>query len=242
MYSNIHSMKNLGFSKRQVAEKLGIDFRTVSKYLSMTPEEFNERILKKEREQNLTLYEGVVTDWLKKYPDMSGAQVHDWLKEHYQITTAERTVRRYVNQIRKKQSRPKAKTPERQYTAVEDPPMGQQMQIDIGETWVLDINKRSRRKLYCVAAVMSHSRYKWGIWHEKPLTTTRLIQSLRTCFEYMGGIPKELVIDQDRLLVVSENYGDIIHTKEFEQYRLTTGFNKVAPCGVAWYLGRRRGL
>jgi hypothetical protein len=40
----------------------------------------------------------------------------------------------------------------------------------------------------------------------------------------MCGMPKELVFDQDRLLAVSENYGDIIFTKEFEQFRLTSGF------------------
>jgi len=40
MYMQIHSMKNQGFSKRQVAEKMELNFRTVSKYLSLTTEEF----------------------------------------------------------------------------------------------------------------------------------------------------------------------------------------------------------
>lgn len=229
MYHSIHSMKNMGFSKRQVARKLGLDYRTVDKYLSMTPDEFNESVIKKERQQNLTLYEGVVTDWLKQYPDMTAAQVHDWLKEHYQVGVAERTMRRFVENIRKKHSIPKVKGNERQYAAVEDPPMGHQMQVDIGETWVVDAYKRSRRKLYCVAAVLSHSRYKWGIWYTRALTTKQFIQALGTCFEYMGGMPEELVFDQDRLLAVDENYGDIIFTKEFEQYRLTSGF-KVYLC------------
>jgi transposase len=102
MYNSIHSMRNQGFSKRQVAERLGINFRTVSKYLSMTPEEFSERMLNRERRRNLDLYEGVVTDWLKRYPDMSAAQVLDWLKEHYQVKVAERTIRRFVEKLRKK--------------------------------------------------------------------------------------------------------------------------------------------
>jgi hypothetical protein len=37
-------------------------------------------------------------------------------------------------------------------------------------------------------------------------------------------MPKELVFDQDSLLAVNENYGDIIFTKEFEQFRLSSGF------------------
>jgi len=225
MYYSIHSMKNAGFSKRQVAEKLGIDFRTVSKYLSMTPEEFEVSVLKKERQNSLGLYEGIVTDWLKQHPDMSAAQVHDWLKEHYQVEVAERTARRFVEGIRKKYSIPKAKGDERQYEAVEDPPMGRQMQVDIGMSWVRDAYKRSHIKLHCVAAVLSHSRYKWGEWHPRPLTTPQFVRSLQSCFEYLGGMPKELVFDQDRLLAVNENYGDIIFTKEFEQFRLSSGFD-----------------
>ena len=41
----------------------------------------------------------------------------------------------------------------------------------------------------------------------------------------MGGMAKELVFDQDRLLAVNENYGDIVYTKEFEQFKLASGFS-----------------
>ncbi len=224
MYNSIHSMRNQGFSKRQVAERLGIDFRTVSKYLSMTLEEFNEKALNRERRRNLSIYEGIVTDWLKRYPDLSAAQVLDWLKEHYQVKAAERTIRRFVENLRKKYSIPKVKGAGRQYEAIDDPPMGQQMQVDFGIAWVFDFYKRSYIKLYCVAAVLSHSRYKWGLWYAQPPTTRQFTQALQACFEYMGGMPKEIVFDQDRLLAVDENYGDIIFTKEFEQFRLSSGF------------------
>ena len=224
MYNSIHSLKNQGFSKRQVAEKLGINFRTVSKYLSMTPEEFNESTLNRERRRNLDLYEGVVTDWLKRYPDMSAAQVLDWMKEHYQVK-----VRRTNNQTVCRKSQEETfntqdKGPERQYEAIDDPPMGQQMQVDFGIAWVFDFYKRNHRKLYCVAAVLSHSRYKWGLWYAQPPTSLQFTQALQACFEYMSGMPKEIVFDQDRLLAVDDNYGDIIYTKEFEQFRLSSGF------------------
>ena len=84
-------MKDQGFSKRKVAEKLELNFRTVSKYLSMTPDEFGQTILNRERRRNLGLYEGVIVDWLKKHPDMTAAQVLDWLKEHYQVSVSERS-------------------------------------------------------------------------------------------------------------------------------------------------------
>jgi transposase len=160
----IHSMKNQGFSKRQVAEKLGLNFRTVSKYLKMSPEEFEQTILNRQRRRNLSLYEGVVVDWLKQYPDMTAAQVLDWLKEHYQVSVSDRATRRFVKELRKKHAIPKTKGYQRQYIAVEDPPMGHQMQVDLGVAYVFDFHKRSYRKLYCLACVLSHSRYKWGEW------------------------------------------------------------------------------
>jgi transposase len=224
MYIQIHSLKNQGFSKRQVAEKLGLDFRTVSKYLSLTPEEFEHKILNRERSKDLSLYEGIVVDWLKKHPDMTAAQVLDWLKEHYNVDISERSARRFVAGVREKYSIPKVKCHERQYAAVADPPMGQQMQVDIGMAYVFDFYKRNYRKLYCVACVLSHSRLKWGAWYTQPLISGQLIAALQECFEYMGGMTKELVFDQDRLLAVDENYGDIIFTKEFEQFRLSSGF------------------
>ena len=225
MYTAIHSMKNEGFSKRKIAERMGINYRTVDKYLKMTPDEFNEKILNRERRRCLELYEGVVTDWLKKYPDITAAQVHDWLKEHYQVAVAERTARRFVENLRKKYAIPKPKDTMRQYEAIEDPPMGQQMQVDLGVAWVVDAYKRRHIKLYCIAVVLSHSRYKWGMWYTQPLTSIRFTQALQACFESIGGMPKQLVFDQDRLLAVDENYGDIIYTKEFEQFRLTSGFD-----------------
>ena len=225
MYYAIHSMKNQGFSKRQIAEKRGLDFRTVSKYLAMTPEEFEESVLKKERRRCLELYEGVVVDWLKRHPDMSAAQVYDWLKEHYQVTVAERTARRFVEGLREKYAIPKAKESIRQYEALEDPPMGKQMQVDIGEAWVRDAYKLRHIKLYCIAAVMSHSRYKWGKWYARKPTALQFAQALQTCFEYLRGMPEELVFDQDRLLAVDENYGDIVYTQQFEQFRLASGFD-----------------
>jgi len=90
---------------------------------------------------------------------------------------------------------------------------------------VQDSYKRQHIKLYCIAVVFSHSRYKWGLWYTRALKAAQFIQALQTCFEDVGGMPKELVFDQDRLLAVDENYGDIIFTKEFEQFRLTSGFD-----------------
>jgi hypothetical protein len=53
---------------------------------------------------------------------------------------------------------------------------------------------------------------------EKPFTTIDVILHLLDCFIALGGKPKEMVIDQDAVLVVSENGGDILYTHAFKQF------------------------
>ena len=45
-----------------------------------------------------------------------------------------------------------------------------------------------------------------------------MVQALYGCFEYFGGMPRQLVYDQDSIIVVTENGGDIIHTQAFTAF------------------------
>jgi hypothetical protein len=114
---------------------------------------------------------------------------------------------------------------DRNYEAVLDPPMGLQMQVDIGTISVENVRTRRYQKLYCIGFVLSTSRYKYGVWFPKPPEAQDMVNAIRSCFEWMGGKPKELVFDQDRLIAVDENYGDIIYTKEFESFRQNEKLN-----------------
>jgi transposase len=230
MYGIIQRMKDLSFKKTQVARKIGLDVRTVAKYWEMDADSF-AKIQKRYRTKVLSTHEEVVVNWLKEYPDMSSAQVWDWLKEHYQIESSERTVRRYVEILRNKYNIAKPKRI-RQYEAVSDPPMGRQMQVDLGEIVIRKAYEGRFIKLYCVACVLSNSRYKSGVWFDHPLTVADLVRALADCFEYFGGATEELVFDQDRLVAVNENYGDIIYTYEFEKFRQQIGF-EVRLCRAA---------
>lgn len=223
MYGTIQRLKGLGFKKAQVARKTELDVRTISKYWEMDADSF-ANLQKRYRTEVLSTHEEVVLGWLKQYPDLSSAQVWDWLKEHYQVKNAERTVRRFVRNLRKKYKIAKPKRI-RQYEAITDPPMGQQMQVDLGSIWVRKAYEGEFIKLYCVACVLSHSRYKYGVWFDRPLNVADLVRALDDCIEYFGGVTKELVFDQDRLVTINENYGDIIYTYEFEKFRQQIGFD-----------------
>lgn len=219
MYSKIQHLKELGFSKTQTRKKLKINFRTVQKYWQMQAEEFEQSQKNaKSRSKKPDVYRTEVLDWLKDYPDIMASQIYDWLIERYgsQIHFSERTFRDYISKLRKEECIPKIKH-ERQYEAVADLPMGYQAQIDMGEQW-LHTESAKRIKVYCFAMVLSHSRYKYVWWQTSPFTTESFVEAHEKAFLFYGGRPKEIVYDQDKVLAVSENYGDILYTKGFQSY------------------------
>lgn len=217
MYIHVQELKALGFSKRKAAEVLGVHRATVSKYWNMTTDEYTIMAETVKKQSSLTNYEPVILGWLYRYPSMTAAQVYDWLLEHYELKVSERVVRRYVESLRQEHKIKKTSQP-REYEAVEELPMGYQMQVDFGQQSMRTPDGQYV-KVYFIGVVLSHSRYKWGYFLDRPFCSVDLVNCLDMCFEHCGGVAQELVFDQDSIVTVSENYGDIIYTYEFEKYR-----------------------
>lgn len=217
VYSKIQQFRSAGFSQRQVARRLGINRKTVKRYWEMPVDEYETMSQGICRMQALDKYEAQIVGWLREYPDMTASQVWDWLKEHYREQVSERTVSRYVKQLREEYGLKKSDPP-REYEAVPELPMGQQMQVDFGEKMMPNVDG-GRTKVYLAAFVLSRSRYKYAQIQSRPFTSVDLVRICHECFQYMGGMPAELVFDQDSIVCVSENAGDIIYTYEFEKFR-----------------------
>ena len=218
MYSKIQAMKEQGFSIRQVSTHICASRNTVRKYWEMDPETFATTYTTVNRTTALQAYESIIVKWLETYPNMTAAQVRDWLSEKYKLEAADRTVRRYVLNLRKQYGLAKQMEPKREYEAVEELPKGYQLQLDFGEKQVRDAYSSRYHKLCFVVFTLSHSRYKWGTFQDKPFLSVDLVRALYRCFDYMGGMPRQLVYDQDSIIVVSENNGDIIHTQAFASF------------------------
>lgn len=219
-YSKIQALKRKGFNKSQSARNLGVNRETVGKYWNMTPDEYAARsTTAKTRRKKPDPYKEFVVENLMKYPDMSAAQLYDWIKERNCLETLdfqERCFRNYVKAIRREFDIKKLET-SRQYEATEELPPGKQAQVDMGEISLETVSGR-HRKIYCFGMVLSHSRYKFILWQEKPFTTETFIRAHIKAFNFFGGRPQELVYDQDKILAVSENHGDIVYTEGFQSY------------------------
>jgi transposase len=223
MYIQIQELKGLGFSKRKTAKTLFISRDTVKTYWDLSPEEYVTKSQRIRKQSNLSKYEPVMLNWLSAYPSMTSAQVYDWLLEHYKVDVSERAVRRYVGVLRKENGIEKTSQP-RDYESVDELPMGHQMQVDFGEKSMRTPDGQYV-KVHFIGVVLSHSRYKWGYFLDRPFCSADLVRCLDMCFAELGGVTHELVFDQDSIVAINENYGDIIYTYEFEKYRQRLGLN-----------------
>ena len=218
MYSRIQAMKEQGFSIRQVSRMIRVSRNTIRKYWEMDPEEYAGAYKTVNRMTALTAYEQIIVKWLEAYPCMTAAQVRNWLEERHKLDASERTVRRLVSKLREDYGIARSIEPKREYEAVEELPMGYQLQLDFGEKSVRDAYSSRYIKLYFVVFTLSYSRYMWGTFQPRPFSSADLVSALYECFDYFGGTPRQLVYDQDSIIVVSENGGDIIHTQAFAAF------------------------
>ena len=135
MFHEIHKLKREGFSDAWISRHLVLNRRTVTKYLNMSEEEYlSFKGSGRPRNKLLTQYEDFIRTRLEECPDASAAQVHDWLKEHFEdfIEVNEKTVFNFVLALRNKYAIPKL-FHYRAFGKVEELPFGKQAQVDFGE-------------------------------------------------------------------------------------------------------------
>lgn len=218
MYHNIQKFKKDGLSAVRIGQRLGIDRRTVKKYLAMSEEEFLKFKQKQARKKLLDSYEDFLRIRLDDCPEASSAQAHDWLKEHYPdfITVNEKTVFNFVLSVRDKFGIPKPFIC-RDHAQVEELNYGKQAQVDFGE-YNMTTQCGCRKKVYFFSMVLSRSRQKYVVFRDRPFTTLSSIDAHEKCFQFFQGVPEQVVYDQDKLMLVNENSGDLILTDEFRKY------------------------
>lgn len=225
MYHEIHKLERLGFNKSKIAHYLVMDVRTVYKYLQMSEEDYENYLLAKEqRDKVLAPYEAFVKGKLSQFQDTSTAQIHDWLKEHHPEfpEVSPRTVYNFVMFVRQIHNIPVVKVC-REYFPVEELPYGEQAQVDFGE-YNMRLSDGKRKKVRFFVMVLSRSRMKYVCFWDTPYTAHMVCQAHEMAFAFYQGIPKVIVYDQDRTMIVDENIGDIILTATFKQYTKSRSF------------------
>ena len=84
MWYKCNEKKSLGLTKAQIARELGMDVKTVRKYLRMSCDEFkSSESYKRMYIKVLDPYESKVSKWLDENQDLSSSQIDEWMRENY---------------------------------------------------------------------------------------------------------------------------------------------------------------
>jgi len=230
MWYKVNELNSKRLNKSQISRELGLDRATVRRYLGMSEDEFYCWI-EKERHfpHKLQAYYQFIKQQLSGNHDLSASQIEDRLKEHYDNPPEvhSKTVYNFVQRIRKLEGISKfAEKQPRDYEKLPEADYGHQAQVDFGE-YNMKTKNDSRKKVYFFVLVLCRSRYKFVFFQDRPFTSSSTVLAHQKALQFIGGQPKEIVYDQDRVLLVNENLGDLILTQEFRAYCEGVDFNPV---------------
>ncbi|MEI6823805.1 MAG: IS21 family transposase [Bacteroidota bacterium] len=230
MWYKVKELNSKGLNKSQISRELSLDRSTVRKYLNMNEEDFYQWIEKPRCLPNkLQDYYDFIKKLLEGCSSLSASQIEDRLKENYSEPPLvhSKTVYNFVQKIRRIENIKKtADAQPRRYQKLPELEYGHQAQADFGQYYMLT-KDNSRKKVHFMVMVLCRSRYKFVYFQDKPFTSSTTIIAHEKGLQYFGGQPREIVYDQDRVLIVDENLGDILLTREFSSYCKQMDFKPV---------------
>lgn len=222
----IHKIKALyddgnGLSHRAIAKELGLSRNTVKKYLQMNVSEIEKRHNSRNRKKDLDRYERELITLLQKYPRLSSLKARRKLGEqNIEIHVKERRFCAYIKALKTglvlKQKR--------YYEPVLDHLPGEQCQIDVGELREVKIGGDFHR-VYFVVFVLSFSRMMYVGFSLKSLQTEKFIQLHDEAFRFFGGVVKECVYDQTKLVAIREEFREVWFNDRFYHYATAVVFD-----------------
>ncbi len=195
----IHRLKDMGFSARQIARSLNLDRDTVKKYVHDPDTKSNPR---SERPSKLDPFRELIKDMIAQYPKVKAPVVLRQIQDkgfNGEITI----IRDYLRHL-------KEGSFQEPFIRFESLP-GKQMQIDWGHFGSIAYGN-TLRKLYALAVIEAHSRMLYVIFTHSQNQET-LHRCLVEAFLFLGGTPKEIVVD-NMLTAVTERVGSMIRFNE----------------------------
>lgn len=191
----IHDLKRQGLTVAAIARKVGLDRKTVRKYLERgleTPA-YGPR---EPRPRLVGPYEDYLRERITSYPDLSGKRLLREIRE-LGYTGGYTAVTDFLRSARP----PRRAAFERRF---ETPP-GRQAQVDFAEFKAEFTDEPGvTRKVWLFSLVLGHSRWLWGRF-----CAGQDLQTVLRChigaFEAMGGVAAEILYDRMKTAVIGED-------------------------------------
>ena len=227
-FALIQKLKNEGLSKQQTIKTSGLKAWSVRKYWDYTEGEFLNAGYRTPslscRASYVEKHKPFLLKELERNPKIKNSVLLDKIKEQdpeFSITAS--AFYRYMLKLRELMGIQESKR-RREFEAIGDTKAGEWAQVDFGEITLCDMYSE-KVKVYFYAIVLMFSRYKFFCIQREPYTTKAFIEAMEKSFRFFGGVPKTIMFDQARVMVVAENCGNILFTEKFDEYKTQAGFN-----------------
>ena len=207
-----------GVSKAELSRRFGVSRRTIHEWIATGQLDRDlssggSRYTPRPRvPHKLDPYRGIIDSRLEEFPGLSAQRLFDEIRAAGYPGGYSR-VRDYVRAVR---PGPAAEPVVRFET-----PAGHQGQVDFA-TFSLPWGRR-----HALVVVLSHSRLLW-LWFYRRQTMAVLTEGLESAFTRFGGVPNELLFDQMRAVVVSDQRvggGALVLNTEFLRFAAHWGFH-----------------
>lgn len=189
----------------EISRRTSFDRKTVRKYLQQNclPTEKKQRT--KRIDTKLEEFKPYINQRLMEWPKLKGTRLFEEIV-HKGYTGKLTILRDYLREIRPSLIKVSSDAILRYET---EP--GKVAQIDWGSIGSVEIDGK-RKMVYAFAMILGYSRMRYAKLTLSQDTAT-LIQCIQNGFEYFGGIPKELLFDNMKSVVI--NRGDTLETREY---------------------------
>ena len=225
MYNKIKSKQGIT-SVRKTAEKVKVSPGTVQKYFKMDLSEASERLLRPIRDRKSQFEESLpyIEEVLGVHSDIPAVVLLRKIKERYPHINGK--VRAFRNFLKPYQEMYKDIRP-RYFHPVKTNKADSQVQVDIGEISIDYSDFRFNNKIYFVVFVFSYSRMMYISYQDRSYRTDDFIKAHLEAFRFFGGIAKEFVYDQTKLVVISEKFREVFFNEKFYQFALKNQFTPI---------------
>lgn len=215
-----HEVNQKGETYAEVARRMGIDPRTVSKYANQ--EEFKKKDKQKRKSPVMDPVKPIIDKWIKedlkkkKKNHRTAKRMYEQLKTFHGFTGSDRTVRDYVSKRKKelKQTMEEAALPLESIAGT--------AQVDFGEapfkydSEIIDLP-------YLVMSFPYSNCFYFQVFPSE--NTECLLEGLQRMFHHIGGVPKTIRFDNLSPAVRKIfSKGERELTDTFERYVLHYGF------------------
>lgn len=156
-----------------------------------------------------------IAAWLRSTPPLRLVRVHELLRQEG-MSVGYTTLRRFAHE--------ELGWRERRVTVrIDDPPPGEEAQIDFGLMGSVTGEDGRRRKLWVLAVTLSMSRYMF-VWPTFEQTVDALCEGLDAAWRFFGGVPHRIVPDNMSAVISRVHPQQPTIQRAFLEYAQLRGF------------------